>query len=139
MDVDTYDVFISYSRSDSEFVSDLVQKLRSQNLSVWYDQGIPRIGMDILTGIENALENSRFYVLVISSSSVVRQWPLFEMGVALGKAGSSKVLPVIVDDVDISGLPGTIQKNATLDARVMPASEIADSIAKTINRDKERV
>ena len=111
-------------------------------MRVWYDEGELRWGDTLLRQLEDALEHSRYYVLVISPDYVSSQWQSFETGVALTRQmsdRSERILPVFIGDLDLSVLPHTIASLTGLDAEKLSIEEIASSLAEVIKRDKERV
>jgi predicted nucleotide-binding protein len=55
-----YDVFISYSHMDSEWVNNvLIPRLEELNLSIYIDTKIFTIGQPIILEIEKAINNSK--------------------------------------------------------------------------------
>jgi predicted nucleotide-binding protein len=136
-----YDVFVSYSRSDFPFVQELTRSLEERGVSVWYDAGQLRIGDSILRSIENALEQSRYFVLVISPDYLSSQWSNFEMGVALGRdpaLRARRILPILVKNVDRSALPPAIASMHGVDAQDTPVDEIASKVANIVTEDKHK-
>jgi hypothetical protein len=67
-------VFISYSRKDLAFVERLSNDLQAAGLDVWYDlsglDGGTRWGREI----QNAIEESQCFVVVLSPNSVESEW-----------------------------------------------------------------
>src|SRR5438128_1609582 len=64
------DVFISYSRKDTQFVSTLTEGLRARGKDVWVDiEGI-RDAEVFPDALRNAIEGSDGFVFVISQASV---------------------------------------------------------------------
>ena len=65
------DVFISYSRKNSEFVRILHEALEKSNLETWVDlRGIAK-GTEWWKEIEEGIEGADTFVFVISPDSVV--------------------------------------------------------------------
>lgn len=60
------DVFISYSRGDSEIVEILYNIFVEKGLNTWYDRKSLHKGLDFMNQIENAIKNSTFFVPVLS-------------------------------------------------------------------------
>jgi hypothetical protein len=90
----TYDVFVSYASDDKKFVQQLVPALRAKGLAVWYDEGQLRVGDTALRKVEEGLEQSMYFVVVVSPNLLSRQWPQFEVGVALGRGKKDRILPI---------------------------------------------
>lgn len=60
------DVFISYSRSDSEAAEKLYQALTSKGLNVWYDKKRLEAGSVFMEEIEQAIRSAKIFVPIIS-------------------------------------------------------------------------
>ncbi|MGH9844418.1 MAG: toll/interleukin-1 receptor domain-containing protein [Blastocatellia bacterium] len=111
-----YDMFVSYSPQDMAFVDELVRRLKSKNqrLKIWFDRGVLRLGDSFSSGVQEALEQSKYFLLVISPGYLDSSWANFEMGVALSRAGSSEyenIIPLVIGDVNLAALPPPITRN----------------------------
>lgn len=90
------DVFISYKKEDRDRVGPIVEALRLDGFSVWWDQDIaPGAPWD--ETIAHQIETARCVVVVWSSLSITAPWVKEEAG--HGKARSILV-PVRIHDVD---------------------------------------
>src|SRR3990172_2643493 len=67
-------VFISYSRLDIEFVEQLVADLRASGFKAWYDLSGLEGGTQWGSEIQKAIENSQFFILVLSPNSLKSKW-----------------------------------------------------------------
>jgi len=67
-------VFISYSRKDLSFVSQLVADLKKAGFDVWYDVSGLGGGSRWRSEIENALRRSQFVLVVLSPDSIASEW-----------------------------------------------------------------
>jgi hypothetical protein len=134
-----YDVFVSYSHQDALFVQSLVGALEARGVKAWYDSGELRVGESFMQKIGDALEQSRYFLLVISPNYLASQWTSFELGVALGAASTkgARVLPVLVRDSDLSALPVPLRRYQFLDATETPIEKIAARIAEVIKQDEQ--
>jgi len=111
-----YDLFISYSHQDLPFVDALVrhlkdQRIKDQRINVWFDRGMLRLGDSFSNSVQEALEHSRNFLLVISPSYLKSAWGNFEMGVALSRSISpmdGKIISLVVGDVNRDTLPTLI-------------------------------
>jgi eukaryotic-like serine/threonine-protein kinase len=67
-------VFISYSRRDIDFVKRLAEDLKSAGYAVWYDLSGLEAGTRWGSEIENALRQSRYFLVVLSPNSRDSEW-----------------------------------------------------------------
>lgn len=89
-------VFISYRRSDREFVAMLAKALEDNGISVWYDADIPLGAKAYQSNIGQALEDSRLMVLVFSQASNASSEIIKEIKAA--DLLKTPVIPVMLDD-----------------------------------------
>ena len=105
-----YDVFVSYSRKDSEIVQSVVDRLKAEGYRCWMD----------VTGIESSDEFKRVLVTAIRQSKVIlffssansnsTEWTVKEINIAVQM--KKPIIPVRLDDApyddsilfDLSGL-----------------------------------
>jgi formylglycine-generating enzyme required for sulfatase activity len=89
------DVFLSYSREDRARAKVLVEALRQEGLSVWWD---PKIlpGESWRAMIRRALRNAKSVVVLWSSVSVESAWVLEEAEIAKQR---EILFPVLIDNV----------------------------------------
>ncbi len=74
-----YDVFISYSSIDREWVSEyLLPKLESVGLKVFIDYRDAEIGVPSLINMERAVDNSRHTLTVLTPAWLESKWTTFE-------------------------------------------------------------
>lgn len=135
-----YDIFVSYAKEDSDFVQRLVEALRAKQITVWYDRGELRLGDAILRDLEDGLEHSDFFVLVLSPEYLKKAWAQFETGVALGRRGKKHILPIFLRQFDRAGLAQfapSVADTAGIDADKLSLEEIATSISETIKGREE--
>lgn len=134
-----YDVFVSYSHKDALFVQRLVGALEAQGIKAWYDSGELRVGEQFMRKIGDALEQSRYFLLVISPDYLASQWTSFELGVALSAASTKgvRVIPVLVRTSDLSALPSPLRRHQFLDATQQPVERIAAEVADLVKQDEQ--
>ncbi len=91
------DIFLSYSSSEKERVSPIVQQFEQQGWTVWWDRKIPP-GKTFDEVIEEALNAAKCVVVVWSAESVKSNWIKTEAdeGVRRGI-----LIPILIDDVMI--------------------------------------
>jgi molecular chaperone DnaJ len=91
------DVFISYSRADAGFVSELVPVLAEAGLTVWWDRNIVG-GTEFHKVIENEINAAGKVVVLWSKTSVDSVWVRDEAGLARDQG---KLVPLAIDDCAI--------------------------------------
>ena len=69
-----YDVFISYSSKDKDFARLLDKKLRATGLKPFFDDRDIPWGGSIPLSIENALDNSKNLIIILSPDAVESEW-----------------------------------------------------------------
>lgn len=136
-----YDVFISHASEDKDEVArPLAEALRSNGLSVWYDEFELRIGDSLRRKIDKGIANSNFGIIVISRDFISKGWTNYELDGLITKAvnGEQTMLPVwhnvtMREVLDYS--PSLVDKVArkTSDFTI---EEIADEITDMINERK---
>ena len=75
-----WDVFISHATEDKDAVAEpLAQGLSRAGLSVWYDRFSLKIGDSLRESIDRGLAESRFGIVILSSSFFAKHWPSQEL------------------------------------------------------------
>lgn len=102
-----YDVFLSHSAKDTPVVRELANRLKNDNLRVWFDEWELKPGDSIPARIEDGLENARVLVLCMSANAFGSDWAQLEAGTfrfrdPLNQVGRS--IPLQFDDAPIKGL-----------------------------------
>ena len=99
------DVFVSYSRSDSELVNRLVERLRERGKDVWFDVEGIRDAEVFPAALRRAVEGSDGFVFVISPDSVAS--PFCEQEVDHAVELNKRIVPLafrsVPDDADPRG------------------------------------
>lgn len=66
--VEGTDVFLSYSRGDSEITEIIYKTLKAKGLNVWFDRESLPMGQDFMLQIENAVKKSTFFVPILTQT-----------------------------------------------------------------------
>ncbi len=94
----TYDIFVCHASEDKEQVArPLADKLRSVNLSVWYDEFSLKLGDSLRQSIDRGLAGSRYGLVILSHNFFAKRWPQNELNglFALEIVGGEKrILPI---------------------------------------------
>lgn len=135
-----YDVFISHASEDKDdFVRPLAQELEKRGFRVWYDEFVLKIGDSLRTSIDKGLANSRYGVVVLSSSFFSKNWPQHELNglVAKEMAGAKVVLPIWhkVSKNEVLANSPTLADKLALNSSLSSIEEIADELADVLTSE----
>jgi len=103
----SYDLFLSYSTKDQDFVQRLAGDLEEQDIAVWWDQQEVQTGASFVASIGEGLMNSRRFAVVLSPESVGSPWVNEEINtaIALEKGGKERfVIPLLYQNCEIPAL-----------------------------------
>jgi WD40 repeat protein len=101
------DVFVSYSRRDSEFVHSLASDLEQRGKSVWIDTEGIGDGEVFPDAIRHAIEQADAFVFVITPDSVASTF--CETEVSYAEQLQKRMVPVLREPVEDDGLPEAIR------------------------------
>jgi hypothetical protein len=99
-----YDLFISHSAKDKEFVLKLAHDLKNVGFKIWLDQWELNLGDSIARAVSNAIMNSRFLLVVMSPDYFVSSWTSAEYMAAMQEEIDDKhvkVIPLMYRDCDV--------------------------------------
>lgn len=108
----SYDVFLSHSAKDREFVTRLAEDLATAGLQVWLDQWHIKAGDSFAGAIDEAMRASRFLLIVMSPDYFKSAWTTQEWQSGLAKefdAGGVRLIPILYRDCDIPTMLRTKQ------------------------------
>jgi hypothetical protein len=124
-----YDVAVTFAGEDRTYVEVVVARLRDQGVRVFYDvdEQARLWGHNLLEELVDTYRARALRVLMfVSEAYAEKAWPTQERRTALERAmqsGEPYVLPVLLDDTVVPGLPAT---TAHIDGRKITAVEVAD-------------
>ena len=101
-----FDVFLSYSARNKQLVREIAERLKSDDVRVWFDEDQLSVGDNILFKIEEGLERSRVLVLCMSADAFGAEWPHLEAGTFRFRDPLNKnrrFIPLRLDDAPIKG------------------------------------
>ena len=101
------DVFVSYSRRDSEFVERLANELRERGKDVWVDVEGIRDAEVFPVALRRAIEGSDAFVFIISPDSV--RSPFCEQEVAHASELNKRIVPLVLRTVPDEAIPEEIR------------------------------
>ena len=111
---DDYDIFISHASEDKiEIARPIFEACGRLGLKAFLDEEHIGWGENFTKKINTALGAARTVVVVVSSHSVAKDWPLAEINTALAfeVQGQKKVVAVMVGKPDLTKLPLIKAKN----------------------------
>lgn len=77
LEIEPYDVFISYARADRDAVTDIADQLEQLGLTVWFDRKL-QPGDAFLSQINARLQAAKIVLVVWTQSSIGSEWVLNE-------------------------------------------------------------
>lgn len=133
----SYDFFISHASEDKEdFVRPLADELTRLGVKVWYDEFSLKIGDSLRRSIDKGLANSRFGVVVISSSFIKKNWTQYELDgmVAREMDGMKVILPIWhkVTKSEVMKYSPTLADKYALNSSMNEISEIAEKLKEVL-------
>jgi hypothetical protein len=128
-----YDVFISHSSADKEeFVRPLALELQNLGLKVWYDEFELKLGDSLRRSIDQGLINSRYGIVVLSSSFFKRDWTNYELDGFVNKEmnGLKVILPIWhkVSKDEVQKFSLSLADKVALNSSIYSVKEIAEEI-----------
>jgi len=129
-----WDVFISHANEDkNEFVRPLAKALEASGLSVWYDELTLKIGDSLRRKIEEGLANSRYGIVILSTSFFEKKWTQDELdGLASKEVAGTKVILPVWHNIDF---PDVQRQAPMLSGRL--AAKSSDGIDKVVRQLRE--
>lgn len=73
-----FDVFLGYSSQDKELIGQLAERLRKEDLMVWFGEWEFQHGRPISFRVKNAIQRSRVFVLCLSQNVTDDEWHTLE-------------------------------------------------------------
>jgi len=104
-----YDVFVSYSHDDFDWVSRFAHRLEGEGLRVARDEVVLKLGDVLVHAIEQAIRNSAHGILVFSPASVASGWVQQEYAALMQRSiqDGLRFIPVVIGDVELPGFAAT--------------------------------
>jgi TIR domain len=99
-----YDAFLSYSSKDVDVVRELAERLRADDVRVWFDEWVVKAGAHVSDVIEKGLEQSRVLVFCMSENGFGSKWARLESGTFRFRDPLNEELrfiPLKLDDVQV--------------------------------------
>lgn len=101
-------IFVSYSRKDQAFASELVAALEACEFDPFFDQVDIAIGESWQDRLVALIEQADTLLLLISNQSLSSEVVLWEVAEAARR--SKRLVPLIIEDVDMAKVPADLRK-----------------------------
>lgn len=130
-----YDVFISYSRKDSEVANRIYDALAAEGITCFIDREGISGGADFPIVLSEAIMGAKVLLLVASENAYASEFTLKEITFAVSNKGSRFIFPFIIDG---STLPKSLEfllsniNWRTLTPRYRIEKEMVDDIKKKL-------
>ena len=93
---------------DRAWVSEFADSLSAAGVKTWFDTASISPGERWQDRIQDALRDSKFLVVILSSYSMDSPWTFFELGAAV--AGRKRIIPVVREEVQLERIPSLLRQ-----------------------------
>lgn len=136
-----YDLFISHASEDKEaLVQPLATALAAFGVRVWYDEFTLEAGDSLSRSIDRGLADSRFGVVVLSPSFILKPWPEYELrGLVSKELGRDKVIIPLwfgVSRDDVLGFSPPLADKLAIVIDLASMDEVAAEILRVVRPDR---
>lgn len=115
MGISKIDVFLSYSRKDSEAMRRLRAELTKAALTVWTDEALEAGTPIWQQAIEDAIRQARSMVVLMSPAAKASEWVNIETAVA--KRCKVRIFPILIAGDEASAIPFSLATTQFVDLR----------------------
>ncbi|MFT5015198.1 MAG: serine/threonine protein kinase, partial [Dinoroseobacter sp.] len=113
-------VFISHTTADREFVEEhIVGFLESNGINTWYSKAEIQSASEWERGILQGLQESAWFLLVMSEASSRSEWVKDEVFWAIDNR-QERIIPVLIDQVDMGDFHIRLRRIQAIDMRFQP-------------------
>ncbi|VDI57030.1 Hypothetical predicted protein [Mytilus galloprovincialis] len=109
----TYDAFISYSHTDSEWIKQFHDRVNSMGFELCLDAKDFIVGKSIAENVVNAIDSSRKVIFIITHNFLKSTWGSYEMEMtrmhAFQKGRENMVIVVVKDDIKVTDMPDVMK------------------------------
>jgi len=103
-----YDVFLSYSMKDRDWVGSFVDALRADGIRTCFGMEDFEPGSRWDDELQDALRTSRALVVILSPNNTDNLWTCFEVGAAV--AGQKRIISVLTGNLDAHLIPPLLRR-----------------------------
>ena len=134
-----YDIFISHASEDKDaIVRPLALALKSNGLSVWYDEFELKIGDSLRRKIDAGMAKSNFGIVIISRDFIKKGWTNYELDGIMIRAisGEQILLPVWhnITKQEVMDYSPSLADKVARNTAINTIDEIAEEITSLIKR-----
>ena len=129
------EVFISYSRKDSDFARQLNLALQAAGKTTWFDQESISSGVDFEREIFKGIEGANNFVLIISPDAV--ESPYCEREVNYASTQCKRFIPILWRPTMPATLPQVLRIINWIDFQSTPFEEAFPELIQTLDLDRE--
>jgi CHASE2 domain-containing sensor protein len=131
------DVFIAYSRTDSDFARKLNETLQIQGKTTWFEQESIASGVDFQQEIQRGIEYANNFLFIISPNSV--NSPDSAAQVEYAMSLNKRIVPVLYQEVDPATLHPGLGKVQWVDFRKHGGDFLTNfgELTRTLDTDPE--
>ncbi len=132
-----YDAFISHASEDKEeFVRPLADKLNNCGYKIWYDEFELKVGDSLRRSIDRGLANSRYGIVILSSSFFAKNWPQYELDglVAKEMEGRKVILPIWhkVSKDEVRSYSPSLADKVAINSSISSLEEIVEQLGEVL-------
>jgi len=128
--------FISHSHEDGDFADLLKLKLKDFGIKSWLDVDNIMVGQDWMEQIDHAITESDAIIILLSPSSKISEYVVYEWAYALGK--DKIVIPIKLEDGEIHPV---LKKRQSIDFSkrgLRPWNELVRQIKESVERASKK-
>lgn len=124
------DIFISYSRKDTDFVKRLHASLKTRGVEAWIDwQDIPP-SAEWMTEINDAIDQGNAFIFVLSPDSLTSQICMDEVERAI--SSGKRIIPLVCRSIDRMAVPPAISKWNYVFFHNNPETEYENNLSRLV-------
>jgi TIR domain len=99
----TYDVFVSYSHADADWVRPFAERLEREGVHVAYDEVVLKPGDKVVHTLQQAILDSAHGLLVYSKASKASGWVDLEYETLIQQTTRTgqRFIPLLIEDVEL--------------------------------------
>ena len=129
------EVFVSYSRKNSDFVRRLNEELQFNGKTTWFDQDSIASASDFQQEIYKGIESSDNFLFIITPSSV--HSPYCKGEVEHAAKFNKRIITILQGDTEISDIPSILAAVEWIDFRNKDINAVFGELIRVIDTDRE--